>query len=178
VLDHLDKHDPDAARLARVRYGCLTSWQDDLAIYGHAAYTAGFGKCEAAVVAQLQELLQKRLNNEDDDDDHRLFGATHNARLIASAKRTTGGDPALVASPGPDSQAEWRRRRSYALVFLPAELRQPRSPGRRVNQPPAKVGRRVSLARERHAPSDDALSVSRHSGLSRSTPVAPETSRS
>jgi erythromycin esterase-like protein len=110
VLDHLDKHDPDAARLARVRYGCLTSWQDDLAIYGHAAYTAGFGKCEAAVVAQLQELLQKRLNNEDDDDDHRLFGATHNARLIASAKRTTGGDPALVASPGPDSQAEWRRR--------------------------------------------------------------------
>jgi hypothetical protein len=63
----------------------LTSWQDDLAIYGHAAYEAGFGNCEAAVVAQLQELLQKRLNNENDDDDHRLFGATHNARLIAPA---------------------------------------------------------------------------------------------
>jgi erythromycin esterase-like protein len=92
VLNHLDKHDPDAARLARVRYGCLTSWQDDLAIYGHAAHTAGFGKCEAAVVAQLQELLQKRLNNEDDDDDdHRLFGAAHNARLIASAERCYRG---------------------------------------------------------------------------------------
>ena len=37
VLDYLDEVDPEAAKIARERYGCLTPWQADPAIYGHAA---------------------------------------------------------------------------------------------------------------------------------------------
>ena len=37
VLNYLDEVDPDTARVARERYGCLTPWQSDPATYGHAA---------------------------------------------------------------------------------------------------------------------------------------------
>src|SRR4051812_9449401 len=37
VVDYLDKVDPEAARAARERYGCLTPWQKDPAAYGRAA---------------------------------------------------------------------------------------------------------------------------------------------
>ena len=37
VLAYLDEHDPEAAAVARERYGCLTPWQADPAIYGRAA---------------------------------------------------------------------------------------------------------------------------------------------
>src|SRR5215212_7643333 len=37
VIDYLDKTDPEAARVARERYGCLTPWQKDPATYGRAA---------------------------------------------------------------------------------------------------------------------------------------------
>jgi protein-L-isoaspartate(D-aspartate) O-methyltransferase len=50
VIDYLDKVDPDGARVARERYGCLTPWQKDPATYGRAALSAGYAKCEAAVV--------------------------------------------------------------------------------------------------------------------------------
>ena len=39
VLDYLDRVDPAAAEVARVRYGCLTPWQADPATYGRAALT-------------------------------------------------------------------------------------------------------------------------------------------
>jgi hypothetical protein len=77
-----------ATEALRIRYR-LDLYSPSESIYGRAAYTAGFGKCEAAVVAQLQDLLQKRLNVREDEGDEgrRLFDATHNARLIASAER-------------------------------------------------------------------------------------------
>src|SRR5690606_27797331 len=37
VLDFLDRVDPDAARVARIRYGCLSPWERDPAVYGRAA---------------------------------------------------------------------------------------------------------------------------------------------
>ena len=37
VLRYLDDVDPEAARVARERYGCLTPWQRDPAAYGRAA---------------------------------------------------------------------------------------------------------------------------------------------
>lgn len=85
VLAYLDAHDPEAARIARERYGCLTPWQKNPAVYGRAAWQAGFGKCEQAVVAQLRDLLEKRL--ESPASDPRLLDATHNARLIAAAEQ-------------------------------------------------------------------------------------------
>lgn len=36
VLTYLDRVDPDEAKAARRRYGCLTPWQDDPAAYGEA----------------------------------------------------------------------------------------------------------------------------------------------
>ena len=42
VLSYLDQVDPDAAKVARERYGCLTPWQGDPATYGHAALTGSY----------------------------------------------------------------------------------------------------------------------------------------
>ena len=39
VLNYLDEVDPESAKVARERYGCLTPWQRDPATYGHAALT-------------------------------------------------------------------------------------------------------------------------------------------
>ncbi|MEX0679501.1 MAG: protein-L-isoaspartate(D-aspartate) O-methyltransferase, partial [Pirellulales bacterium] len=37
VLDYLDGVDPESARIARLRYGCLTPWEGDPALYGRLA---------------------------------------------------------------------------------------------------------------------------------------------
>jgi protein-L-isoaspartate(D-aspartate) O-methyltransferase len=84
VLAYLDEQDPEAAKVARERYGCLTPWQADPATYGRAALTRGFAECEEAVVAQCNELLQRALRDHDGED---LFGAAMNARLVASAEK-------------------------------------------------------------------------------------------
>ncbi|TIT86428.1 MAG: erythromycin esterase family protein, partial [Mesorhizobium sp.] len=41
VLEYLDRIDPEAASIARERYGCLTPWQHEPATYGRAALTRG-----------------------------------------------------------------------------------------------------------------------------------------
>ena len=61
VLDYLDEVDPEAAAVARERYGCLTPWQKEPSTYGRAALSAGYGECEQAVVEQCRELLRRRL---------------------------------------------------------------------------------------------------------------------
>ena len=86
VIDYLDKIDPQAAHVARERYGCLTPWQKDPATYGRAALRSGYAKCEAGVLAMLRELLNKRLDYEQRDGES-VFDAEQNARLVASAER-------------------------------------------------------------------------------------------
>jgi protein-L-isoaspartate(D-aspartate) O-methyltransferase len=86
VIEYLDKIDPEAARVARERYGCLTPWQKDPATYGRAALRSGYAKCEQAVLAMLRELLNKRLEYEQRDGES-VFDAEQNARLVASAER-------------------------------------------------------------------------------------------
>ncbi len=39
VLEYLEKVDPDTAEVARVRYGCLMPWADDLSLYSRAIVT-------------------------------------------------------------------------------------------------------------------------------------------
>jgi protein-L-isoaspartate(D-aspartate) O-methyltransferase len=86
VLDYLDRHDPEAAQVARERYGCLTPWQHDPASYGRAALRPGFRTCERAVLTMLRDLLQGRLDDAAEDGES-FLDATQNARLIAAAER-------------------------------------------------------------------------------------------
>ena len=86
VLSYLDRVDPDAARVARQRYGCLTPWQGDPATYGHAALTGSYRTCEQHVVRALKDLLDKRLDYVEHDGE-RFFDAVQNARLVANAER-------------------------------------------------------------------------------------------
>jgi protein-L-isoaspartate(D-aspartate) O-methyltransferase len=86
VLEYLDRVDPEAARVARQRYGCLTPWQKDPATYGRSALNRGYAECETAVIEQCQELLRNRLDYSRGDGDA-FLDAAQNARLIASAER-------------------------------------------------------------------------------------------
>ncbi|HUQ13224.1 MAG TPA: protein-L-isoaspartate(D-aspartate) O-methyltransferase [Novosphingobium sp.] len=81
VLQYLDAEDSEAAAVARERYGCLTPWQSDPAAYGRVALSAGYARCEEAVVAQCRELLSEAL------DGDAALDAAMNARLVASAEK-------------------------------------------------------------------------------------------
>ena len=65
VIDYLDRVDPEAARVARDRYGCLTPWRDDPARYGRKAWTQGYAECEEKVVANdiFRERVTLRARN-------------------------------------------------------------------------------------------------------------------
>lgn len=86
VLAYLDRVDPDSARLARWRYGCLTPWQEDPAHYGRAVTYQGLESCETSVVQQLGDMLAHRLDYLEDDGDA-WFGAVQNARIVRAAER-------------------------------------------------------------------------------------------
>jgi protein-L-isoaspartate(D-aspartate) O-methyltransferase len=86
VLEYLDRVDPESARVARERYGCLTPWQSDPATYGHAALTGRYPKCEDDVVRTLKDLLAKRAAYAARDGEQ-FLDAVQNARLVANAER-------------------------------------------------------------------------------------------
>lgn len=86
VLAYLETVDPEAAAVARERYGCLTPWQREPSTYGRAVLTASYRKCEQAVIEQCRELLQRRLDYAAQDGES-FLDAAQNARLVASAER-------------------------------------------------------------------------------------------
>ena len=86
VLEYLEDVDPEAAQVARERYGCLTPWAREPATYGRAVLSHGYGACEEKVVAQLQDLLRRQLDFEEKDGAS-FLDAAQNARLIRSAER-------------------------------------------------------------------------------------------
>ncbi|TIX41458.1 MAG: erythromycin esterase family protein, partial [Mesorhizobium sp.] len=86
VLDYLDRVDPRAAKIARERYGCLTPWQNEPSTYGRAVLTAGYRKCEKAVLEQCRDLLAKQLEYAQSDGAD-FLDTSQNARLIAAAER-------------------------------------------------------------------------------------------
>ena len=104
VLSYLDKVDPNAAAVARERYGCLTPWQREPSTYGRAVLTENYRKCEKEVVRQCQDILRKQLDYAGADPDS-FLDAAQNARLIASAERYYrvmyygGADPGICATP-------------------------------------------------------------------------------
>lgn len=86
VLTYLDRVDPGAAIEARRRYGCLTPWQDEPSDYGRAALMSGRSNCEERAVAQLRDVLDRRLDNMRDDGEA-WFDAVQNARIVRAAER-------------------------------------------------------------------------------------------
>jgi protein-L-isoaspartate(D-aspartate) O-methyltransferase len=86
VLRYLDQVDPDTARIARLRYGCLTPWQTDPATYGHAALSGSYRSCEASVVSVLQDLRVKEQAYAEHDGE-RFLDAMQNAQLVTNAER-------------------------------------------------------------------------------------------
>ncbi|HWA99007.1 MAG TPA: protein-L-isoaspartate(D-aspartate) O-methyltransferase [Pirellulales bacterium] len=86
VLEYLDRVDPQSARIARTRYGCLAPWESDPATYGRAALTGSYRSCEKEVVRMLDDMLRRRVDAAVRDGEE-LFDAQLNARLIADAEQ-------------------------------------------------------------------------------------------
>jgi len=86
VIGYLERVDPEAASVARKRYGCLMPWERDPATYGRAALTGQYRTCEDDVVAALRDLLSRRLEYSRQDGE-RFLDAAQNARLVADAER-------------------------------------------------------------------------------------------
>ena len=85
VIDYLDRVDPQAAHVARARYGCILPFSEDPAVYGRLALTEGYARCEAAVVEMLTDLFA-RSRDYGSVEDEDFLDAAANARLIADAE--------------------------------------------------------------------------------------------
>ena len=88
IIKYLDRIDPEMARTARRRYGCLQPWVEDPAQYGLATYVdSGMGTCEGEVVKMLRDLLDKRLRySADENNSDEFHSAEQNAYLVADAE--------------------------------------------------------------------------------------------
>jgi erythromycin esterase-like protein len=85
VIDYLDRVDPQAAKIARERYGCLTPWQREPQTYGRMAISRGYALCEQPVVEMLTGLVQKQQRYSRHDGES-FLDAAQNARLIRDAE--------------------------------------------------------------------------------------------
>ena len=87
VLAYLDEVDPEEAEDARARYGCLSPWLADPARYGRAVLYGDKKPCAAALLDQLNELLEKRLAYAGEDGGaEAFFDAVQNARIVRAAE--------------------------------------------------------------------------------------------
>jgi protein-L-isoaspartate(D-aspartate) O-methyltransferase len=86
VLTYLDRVDPEAARIARHRYGCLAPFRAEPALYGRMALSEGFAVCEKPVTEALVDLLRNRLGYLVKDGEA-FFNAEQNARIVAAAEQ-------------------------------------------------------------------------------------------
>jgi protein-L-isoaspartate(D-aspartate) O-methyltransferase len=86
VLRYLDGVDPPTAKLARQRYGCLSPWEQDPAVYGRAALSGQYRTCEEPVTRMLRDMLERRIEYAARDGES-LLDAVQNARLVANAER-------------------------------------------------------------------------------------------
>lgn len=114
VLDYLDRVDPDAAKVARERYGCLTPWAKEPQAYGRMALTAGYARCEQGVIRTLAEMLERRLKYTAHDGDS-FLDASANARLVKNAE-------AYYRAMYYGAAASWNRRDTHMFETLCAIL--------------------------------------------------------
>jgi len=89
VLAYLSNVDPDAARRARIRYGCFDQFDDELQQYGDAASFGLTATCEREVLAQLVDLQRQRASYANRDGhvaEEDFFFASQNAKLVKNAE--------------------------------------------------------------------------------------------
>ncbi|BDD60750.1 hypothetical protein MPDQ_004656 [Monascus purpureus] len=88
VIEYLDKVDPQAAKEARRRYGCLEPWVDDPTTYGLASLR-GLANCESGVVQMLRDLLEKRLEylRQNRKDGEEFHSSEQNAWVVRDAEQ-------------------------------------------------------------------------------------------
>ena len=114
ILKYLDDVNPDSARIARERYGCLTPWQTDPATYGRAALNRRFHTCEAEVVHMLEDILYKQSDYAAHDGE-RFMDAMQNARLVTDAER-------YYRAMYQGGSASWKMRDTHMFETLKALL--------------------------------------------------------
>ena len=85
VIDFLDEEDPELARLAHRRYGCLDPWAEEPQLYGRHSMVEGYARCEIGVIQMLKDLLQKQIDCFGPECDEWL-DATANAQLVKNAE--------------------------------------------------------------------------------------------
>ena len=85
VIDFLEREDPELARVAHRRYGCLDPWAEQPQLYGRNALIEGYARCEVGVVQMLKDLLQKQIDCFAPECDEWLDAAA-NARLVKDAE--------------------------------------------------------------------------------------------
>lgn len=86
VLKYLEEIDPDTAAVARMRYGCLSPWEQDPATYGAATLSGRYRDCETEVVEMLRDMLDEQIRYSSQDG-QRFMDAIQNARLVANAEQ-------------------------------------------------------------------------------------------
>jgi erythromycin esterase-like protein len=86
VIDFLEREDPEAAKVARKRYGCLEPWAEDPQRYGALSLYDGYARCEQPVMEMLRDLMQRNFEGLSEDCDEWLDAAA-NARLVRDAER-------------------------------------------------------------------------------------------
>lgn len=114
VLDYLDQVDPEAAQVARQRYGCLTPWANEPRAYGRMALTRGYAACEEGVVKTLTDLLAKQLHYIGGDGEN-FIDAAANARLVKNAE-------AYYRAMYYGAAESWNRRDTHMFETLCALL--------------------------------------------------------
>lgn len=85
VIEFLELQDPELARLAHRRYGCLEPWAEEPQLYGRNALLEGYARCEVGVVQMLKDLLQRQIDCYSPECDDWLDAAA-NAKLVKDAE--------------------------------------------------------------------------------------------
>ena len=89
VLRYLEKVDPDAAKQARLRYGCFDHFGKDTQVYGFLTGTGVTKSCQDEVVSELVELQRRATKYARRDGlvaEEEAFYAEQNARLVKNAE--------------------------------------------------------------------------------------------
>jgi erythromycin esterase-like protein len=85
VIDFLEQEDPEAAKVAKKRYGCLDPWADEPQRYGAMALYEGYARCEVPVTQMLMDLMQRHFKGLSEECDEWLDAAS-NARVVKNAE--------------------------------------------------------------------------------------------